>query len=406
MNLSLFIARRYFLSKRKRNFINIISGLSIVAIAFSTAALVIVLSVFNGLEGLLRTLNSAFDPEIKIEAAKGKTFEATHELLSKIESVTGVAIATEVLEDYGYVRYRDADMVVTMKGVGDNFIDQHRIDPSIVDGKLKLRDSLGQYAILGKGIQYQLSVSVNESIYPLQVFYIKNGKTTIDPTKLYSVSAIQPGGVFSIEKNFDENYVLLPIDFVRHLTGYHNRCTSLEIKTTSGSNIQKIKNAIQQQLGNDFVVLTNDEQHQELYKLVKIEKLFTFISMGLLAAIASINIFFSLMMLAIEKKKDISIFFAMGAQKSTIKNIFLKEGALIAGSGAMAGLLLGALVCWAQDQFGLVSMGMESAIVNAYPVKMKLVDFASIGSVMIVITFLTSFYPALLASRSYSANQL
>ena len=129
MNLSLFIARRYFLSKRKRNFINIISGLSIVAIAFSTAALVIVLSVFNGLEGLLRTLNSAFDPEIKIEAAKGKTFEATHELLSKIESVTGVAIATEVLEDYGYVRYRDADMVVTMKGVGDNFIDQHRIDP-------------------------------------------------------------------------------------------------------------------------------------------------------------------------------------------------------------------------------------------------------------------------------------
>ncbi|MBS1557575.1 MAG: ABC transporter permease [Bacteroidetes bacterium] len=406
MNLSLFIARRYFLSKRKRNFINIISALSVVGIAFSTAALVIVLSVFNGLESLLRSLNHAFDPEIKIEAVMGKTFEVNEKILSKMKSIEGVAIVTEVLEDYGYLRYRDADMVVTMKGVSANFIDQHRIDQSIVDGKLKLKDSLGQYAILGKGIQYQLSIPVEGSVYPLQFFYIKNAKTTLDPSKLYSVSALQPGAVFSIEKNFDENYVLLPIDFVRNLTGYDNRCTSLEIKTQNGRSPQNVKAALQQVLGKDFVVLTNDEQHQELYKLVKIEKLFTFISMALLMAVASINIFFSLMMLAIEKKKDISIFFALGAPKNMIQKIFLNEGALIALAGAASGLLLGALVCWAQDRFGLVGMGMESAIVNAYPVKMKALDFISIGSVITVITFLTSFYPATLATRSYSSAQL
>ncbi|MBS1951570.1 MAG: ABC transporter permease [Bacteroidetes bacterium] len=378
-----------------------------VGIAFSTAALVIVLSVFNGLEDLLRSLNNSFDPEIKIELVKGKTFEADEKLISTIKSTEGVDIVTEVLEDYGYLRYRDADMVITMKGVSDNFLDQHRIDKSIIEGKLRFRDSLGQYAIIGRGIRYQLSVVVGESLYPLQVYYIKNAKTsTVDPSKLYSVAGIQPGAEFSIEKNVDESYVLLPIEFVRNLTGYGNRCTSLEVKINSASDLQKVKAAILHQLGKDYSVLTNDEQHKELYKLVKIEKLFTFVSMALLTVVASINIFFSLMMLAIEKKKDISILMAMGSQKSTINTIFLSEGALIAFTGAISGLLLGALTCWAQDQFGLIGMGMESAIVNAYPVKIKWIDFISIGSVIVMITFLTSFYPARLASRSYSTAQL
>jgi len=405
MNLSLFIARRYFFSKRKKNFINIISVLSMVGVAFSTAALIIVLSVFNGFEGLLRSLNNAFDPEIKIEAAKGKSFVVNEKLLENIRSTPGVQLVTEVIEDYALFRYRDADVVATMKGVGDNFIDQHRLDSHIVDGKLKLQDSLGSYAIIGGGIRYALSISVKESIYPLQVFYIKNARAgQIDVSKLYSQRSIQPGAVFSIEKNIDENYVLLPLEFVKDLMNYGDKRTSLEVKVLPTTDIKNVQASIQKQLGNDFSVLTNEEQHKDIFRLLKIEKLFTFISLTLLILVGSINIFFSLMMLALDKKKDISILSAMGAHASLIKKIFLAEGALIAFTGAASGLLLGGLICWAQDQFGLVGMG--NAIVSSYPVKMKMFDFASVTFVIVVITFLISIYPARMASRSFSIEQL
>ncbi|HLZ17144.1 MAG TPA: FtsX-like permease family protein [Cyclobacteriaceae bacterium] len=407
MNLSLFIARRYFFSKRKKNFINIISGLSMVGVAFSTAALVIVLSVFNGLEGLIRSLYTSFDPPLKIEAREGKSFPVDGSLITKVKSVENVEVVTEVIEDYAYLRYRDADMIVTMKGVGSNFIDQHRLDGHVVDGELKLRDSLGNYAIIGRGVQYALSISPKESLSPLQVFYIKNSRGgQIDPSKLYSLRSIQPGAVFAIEKNIDENYVLLPLEFVQDLMSYGNNRTSLEVKVTAGVDIRKVQASIKKQLGQTFSVLTNDEQHQDIYRLVKIEKLFTFIALTLLILVASINIFFSLMMLAIDKKKDISILTAMGAQPLFIKRIFLSEGALIAFAGAAFGLVLGGLICWAQDRFGIVGMGMNNAIVSSYPVKMKVVDFAAVSTVIVAITLLISFYPAKLASRSYSIEQL
>ena len=407
MNLPFFIARRYFFSKRKTNFINIISGLSMVGVAFSTTALVIVLSVFNGLEGLLRSLNNSFDPEIKIQAVKGKSFEVDGGFLKKIKSVDGVEIVTEVIEDYAYLRYRESDIIVTMKGVSPNFLDQHRLDDSIVEGELKFQDSLGSYAIIGRGVRHALSVSVKESIFPLQVFYIKNAKSSvIDPSKLYSTRSIMPGAVFSIEKNVDENNIFLPLNFVADLMDYGNKRTSLEVKVISGVNIKRVQASIQKQLGEKFEVLTNDEQHKDLYRLLNLEKLFTFISFTLLIVIASINIFFSLMMLAIDKKKDISILSSIGAQPNLIKRIFLTEGALIAFGGAAIGLLQGGIVCWAQQQFGLVSMGMDSAIVNAYPVEMKLTDFISVAAVMVAITFAVSFYPASLAARSYSVQHL
>jgi len=378
-----------------------------VGVAFSTAALIIVLSVFNGFEGLLRSLNNAFDPEIKIEAKKGKSFVVNDELLKSIKEISGVQVVTEIIEDYAYFRYRDADVIATMKGVGDNFIDQHRLDDHIVDGQLKLKDSLGSYAIMGRGVQSALSVSVKESISPLQVFYIKNAKGgQIDPSKLYSLQGIQPGAVFSIEKNIDENYVLLPLEFAKDLMDYGDRRTSLEIKVLPNTDIKNVQTSIQKLLGSDFSVLTNEEQHKDIFRLLKIEKLFIFIALTLLILVGSINIFFSLMMLALDKKKDISILSAMGADSFLIKRIFLTEGALIAFTGAASGLLLGGVICWAQDQFGLVGMGMGNAIVSSYPVKMKVLDFASVSIVIVIITFLISFYPARLASRSFSIEQL
>lgn len=377
-------------------------------VAFTTAALIIVLSVFNGLEGLLRSLYSSFDPELKIEAVKGKSFEINDGLISKIKSIPGVEIVTEVIEDFAYVRYREADLVVTVKGVSGNFIDQHRLDDHIDEGKLKLNENGINYAIVGRGVKYALSINLEDDFNLLQVFYIKKLKfsPSLDPSQLYAHKTIKPGAVFSIEKNYDENYIFLPLEFVRDLMDYGIKRTALEVKTTGRNDTKIIQNQIKQKLGESFIVRTNEEQHQDLYRLLKIEKLFTFLSLSLLITIGSTNIFFSLMMLAIDKKKDISILSALGAGQNLIRRIFLTEGALISFIGAATGLILGALICWMQDRFGLVSMGMENAVVPNYPVEMKWIDFVSTSGVIVLVTFLVSVYPASRAAKFYSPDQL
>lgn len=407
MNLSFFIARRYLFSTQKKNFINVISIISVVVVTIITAALIIVLSVFNGLEDLLRSLNSSFDPEIKIEAAEGKSFEVDEELIRKIRSVPGVEIVSEVIEDYAYVRYRDANQPVTLKGVSDNFLDQHRLDHSIIDGELALKKGNISYAIIGSGVQNTLSVAVSDKSHSLNIFYVKNVRSgTLDPSKLYTRKSILPGAVFSIVQSFDENYVIVPLDFARDLLNAGNKRTSLEIKTGASANIDAVEKDIQNAIGQAYVVLNHEEQHKDLYKLLRMEKLFAFLALTLLFAIGSINIFFSLMMLALDKKKDISVLSAMGASVSTIRNIYLMEGALIGFFGTMLGLALGGFLCWVQSNYSIISMGMETSVTDGYPVKMIVSDFVYVLIVMFSITFLISYRPATVASRFVSVENL
>lgn len=406
MNLSFFVARRYFLSRRKKNFINIISVLSMVGVAFATAALIIVLSVFNGLEVLLRSLYSSFDPEIKIEATKGKSFPVDDAWLKNIRSIPGVKVVTEVIEDYAYVRYRDASMVVTIKGVSTNFLEQHRLDQHIVEGELKLMQDSVPFAILGRGVRYTLSAEVDDDMRALRMYYVRNVRPgTMNPTSLYSQKSIRPGSVFSIEKNYDENYIFVPLSFARDLLNYGNRRTSVEVQTENGRMLD-VQKQLKQKLGASFAVLTNEEQHKDLYRLLNMEKLFTFLSLSLLLLVASINILFSLMMLAIDKKKDISVLCSLGASTNLIRNIFLVEGALISFLGAGAGLVFGGVICYLQDRVGLVGMGMENAVVSNYPVDIRAGDFLVTSAVIIAVSFLVSFRPAVLASRSYSLAEL
>jgi lipoprotein-releasing system permease protein len=377
-------------------------------VAISTAALIIVLSVFNGLESLLRNLNNSFDPEIKIEATQGKSFPVTNELTKKIVAVPGVKLITEIIEDYAYARYRDANQVVTIKGVSENFVQQARIPKdNIVDGKLQIKDGKVSYAIVGRGISNALSIDVHDQMIPLQLYYIKNVQaTSLDPSQLYSQRNILPGGIFSIVQNLDDNYVIVPLSFAQELLNYGNKRTSLEIKVKEGFEIRSIQKNLKTVLGKDFFVLNQDEQHKDLYRLLKMEKLVTFLSLSLLLSIGSINIFFSLMMLAIDKKKDISVLFAMGAPKELIRNIFLAEGALISLIGAIIGICMGGFFIWLQTQFGLVSMGMESSVTESYPVKVAFWDFLYTLGVVTLITFSISIRPAILASNRYSLQSL
>jgi lipoprotein-releasing system permease protein len=407
MNLSYFIARRYLFSRRKKNFINFISILSLVGVAFSTAALIIILSVFNGLEDLLRSLNNSFDPQIKIEAVQGKSFPVDDGLLNKIKSVDGVDIVTEVIEDYAYLRYRDGNQVVKLKGVSDNYLQQQRIDDKIVEGELRLKHGDVNYAILGVGVQYALSVPIGDDQFGLQVYYINNVQSgNLDPSRLYSQKTILPGASFSILQNFDENYVIVPLSFAQELMKYENRRTSLEIKVKPEASLSQVQSSLRELMGESFSVLNHEEQHKDIYRLLKMEKLFTFLAFSLLLGISALNIFFSLMMLVLDKKKDIAILAAMGASQRLIRNVFLKEGAMIALAGTTLGLVLGGAFCWVQSVFGVISMGMASAVSEGYPIKIVPTDFLYTMLVVALITMLVSFKPAIQASRIVPIREL
>jgi len=370
-------------------------------VAFGTAALVIVLSVFNGLEGLIRSLYSSFDPELKVEAAEGKWFETSEGLLNQVNSVPGVEVVSEIIEDNALVRYKDSEMVARIKGVSSNFREQQRLDRVIVHGKPDLEQQDINYAILGLGVSHKLSISPKDQFSALQVYYPKHGPTrTTNLSSLYTQKTISPGGIFAIEKQYDEQYIFVPLDFAVELFEYQQKRTSLEIKIAAGFDMLEVQDALSQVLGSDFLITNKDQQHPSLFKAIKIEKLFSLVTFFFILALASLSIFFTLNMLVIEKQKDISVLMALGAPDRLIKSIFWFEGAIISLTGAAIGLLLGFAVCSIQINFGIISMGMQTSVVNAYPVKMHFLDFLNTAICVLIITILASYRPASLASKT------
>ena len=408
MNPSSFIAGRYFRSKKKRNFITVLSIISMVGVAVGTIALVVVMSVFNGLEDLIKSLFASFDAELKVEPAVGKSFLAPKEWLSQIEQIEGVAILTEVIEDNALFEHDGNQLVAKIKGVSDNFLDQGRFSKGYYWGDTSLGTDIRPGAILGRGVGFFLSVNLEEINSTVKVFYPKAPRSaaSIDPSQLYASAQLEPRGFFSIEQQFDDGYVLAPLNFTRDLLNYGEKRTSLEIKIKEGYEIKDVQDALKNHLGPDFIVKNADEQHAGLIRTVKLEKLFVFLTLTFILAIASFNIFFSLSMLAIEKKKDIAVLKAMGARDRLIRGIFLKQGALIAFSGALIGLVFGYLLVIAQDTFGLVSLGISSAVVDAYPVRIVLSDFFYISVAVISITLIASWRPAIIASRVDTVREL
>jgi lipoprotein-releasing system permease protein len=395
MNVPFLIAKRYFFSKKKRNIISIISNIAMIGVAVGSMALIIVLSVFNGLEDLIRAIYSSFDSDLKITAAEGKSFETDTEFMNRIRRTPGVYVVSEVIEDNALLRYNDRQMVVKMKGVSENFFEQNDVDSSIVEGHHQLILNSTNYALVGRGVQYQLSIRPGNQFVPMQFMYPRNTKfNPLNPEGAFNNQNILPGGVFAIERQYDDAYVFVPLSFAEELLEYGSRRTSLEIRVDPEYRIEQVKRTLQEVLGPEFKVLNSDEQHTSLLRAVKVEKLFVFITFAFILLIASLNIFFSLSMLVIDKKKDIAILASMGATAKTIRNIFLLEGALVACIGAAYGLSLGMLVCNLQQTFGLVSMGMATSVVEDYPVKMQVEDFILTGVAIIVITILVSIRPA------------
>ena len=378
-----------------------------VGVAIGTMALVVVLSVFNGLEDLIRSLYQSFDPELQVQPYEGKSFVRTDSLYQVVLNTEGVALVTEVIEDNAYLRYMENEAVVKVKGVSDNFLDQNRLQNSIVAGRLLLQEGNIPYAVVGRGLQYRLGISISNDFYALQLYYPKNIQAGLsDPSRLTNRKLVMPSGVFALERQYDEQYVFVPLSLAQDLMSYGDKRTSFEIKVAEGYSRNSVQKALSARLGAQFVVKNSDEQHASLLKAIRIEKLFVYLTFSFILAIASFNIFFSLTMLAIDKKKDIAVLRSMGATTSLVKKIFQFEGAIISLGGALIGLVAGLAVCFIQDRFGIISMGMESSILDAYPVKMNPLDFVFTALSVIIITWLASFNPARLASKTPMAEHL
>lgn len=407
MNFPFFIARKYFLSGKKKNFINVISIISMIVVAIGTMCLIIALSVFNGLEGLLRSMYGNFDPDIVVTPSVGKSFENNPILIEKMRAANGVIGVSEVIEDNVLVQYKEAQRLVRMKGVSRDFDEYSGIKNVMVSGQFPLvRDSIG-YALIGRGVQYDLSLSLKNDFYTLQMYYPKDiAPGVVNPTRMYNLLNIIPGGIFAIEKYYDDNYVFVPVEFAQELLNYGNRLSGYDIYVDKEVDAVQIKQELQAIVGKAFQVRLGEELHSDLYKVLKIEKLFVFLILVAIIGIASINIFFSLTMLVIEKKKDISVLFAQGATSQLIRNIFLYEGCIVAFTGASIGLVLGVGLSLLQENYGLVSMGMDSAIVNSYPVEIVFADVMYTVIAIIVITLLASIKPAIKAGKSFSTHTL
>ncbi|MFZ9046030.1 MAG: FtsX-like permease family protein [Cyclobacteriaceae bacterium] len=407
MNLPFFIARRYFLSKKKKNFINIISLISMLVVGIGTMALIIVLSVFNGLEGLLRSIYGSFDPDIYITATEGKSFHYTDDSRQIIQHQPGVVSVTDIIEDNVLIKYKNSQRVVRMKGVSESFLAQNRIQQSLVYGEAKLSDGDFNYAILGRGIQYDLSINPDNEFYTIQIYYPKNIRPgVLNPTSLYSVKHIIPAGIFAIEKYYDENYLFVPLAFANSLLNYQQRRTGIEIELSEDVDANTVKADLQRKLGSTLHVRLGEEIHQDLYKILKIEKLFVYIIFSLIIGIASINIYFALTMLVIDKRKDIAVLSTQGAPKSLIRKIFLYEGSIVALTGALVGMVLGLTISLLQQEFKIISMGAQTTIMDAYPIKVEFLDVFLSMACIVTITLIAAVPPAKKAAEKISMRTL
>jgi lipoprotein-releasing system permease protein len=388
-----YIARRYLLSRKSTNVINLISGISVFGVTTGTMALVIILSVFNGLDTLIRSLFSTFDPDLKIELNEGKRFSLDSEMLSQIRQINEVMYVTEVLQENALVRYDDREMVVSVKGVGSEFASMSGIDTMLFDGRFVLEENGRPLAVVGYGIASQLSVGL-AFIDPL-IFYAPRHDASInDPEKAVTREVAFPSGIFSVQQEIDHSVILVPLTFARDLFNEEKRISALEVKLRPGASESKVREEISHIIGDDFECRNRYQQQELLYKTIRSEKLIGFIILGFILLIASFNVIGSLTMLIIEKREDIRTLQHLGATLGEIRKIFMFEGWAVSLLGSLAGILLGVLFSVLQDKIGIIPLqGDGSFIVDYYPVLVLWEDLLAVFITVSAIGLIAAWYP-------------
>ena len=402
MKLSLYIAKRYLFAKKSRNAINIISAVSVAGVAVGTMALIIILSVFNGLERMVSVIFNTFDPDIKITAAAGKTFIPDTTRLKLLAKVEGLSCYSLTIEDNALLKYGSRQYIATIKGIDDNYAMVSNIDSSMWEGEFVLRNNKGRsYAVPGLGVATHLGIRVS-FITPLEIIYPKKtGSININAENSLNHKFIFPSGIFEVEKEYDSKYVYIPLDFARELTETEKGVSTIEIKFANNADPRAVQKDIKKIFGKDFVVQNHNEQQAIFYKVMRSERLAIFFILTLILIIASFNIIGSLTMLIIEKERDIEILKSLGADNNLIRKIFIFEGWLISIIGAFSGIILGFFICWLQQTYGLVKLQSESLIMDSYPVVLKIKDFIIVPGTVLLIGYWAAWYPVRFLTKKY-----
>ena len=376
--------------------------MSIIATAgvfVGAAALIIVLSVFNGFESLVTSLYNSFDADYVITPTSGKTFIPDSLQLNQLSTNPNIALVSQVLEENVLLKNGDKQYFATIKGVSPQLEKMERMQNLIVDGHLKFEAGGLPFASLGQGVAIGLSLSSNNSLYPLTV-YVPNRLSIpdlVNTANAFKILNINVSSVFSVQQDIDSKYFLVPISFARELLSYPKEVNAIEIYLKPNSSSGNMQELLQQKFGKHFIVKDKEQQHELLYKIMKSEKWAVFFILVFILIVASFNVIGSLTMLIIDKKKDIAILKSMGATMQTIKNIFLFQGMLISAYGAIGGIITGLVICFLQGQFGIIGLGTNgSFVLDAYPVKIMAIDVIYVSVTVLIIGLLAS----LIASRN------
>jgi lipoprotein-releasing system permease protein len=392
LNLPLHIARRYLISKKSHNIINVISGISVMGIMVGTMALIVVLSVFNGFESLVSSLYNSFNPDLEITIKNGKTFTLEQVQADRIRELPGVIHLTEVVEENALLKNGSRQYIAKMKGVGEEFNQMTAIDSAIIDGEYILQYGQKACGVFGAGVSYHLGVIPEDFADPVGI-YVPSRTADFKPglEQPFNQGNVIPSGVFSIQQDFDLSIVLVPIWFARELLEYTDEITALEIGLSADADLKGLKASIKQIAGENFDVKDRYEQEELLYKII-----------------ATFNVIGSLSMLIIDKQKDIAVLYSLGANRMLIKRIFLIEGLLISFTGALAGLVLGGMLSWIQQEFGIIKLGQGEGffIIDAYPVEVRAVDFLFVFITVFVIGYFAAWLPAKRLSRKSLEQKL
>lgn len=405
MNLPFYIARRYLFSKKKHNAINIISGVSVCGVALATMALVCTLSVFNGFQDMVAGFFTAFDPQLKITARRGKVFDGSEERIRAVCALPEVEVFTETLEENAMVQYKDRQAMVVLKGVEDNFEQLTAIDSILYGaGQFLLHDSVVDYGIMGVELISTLGTGL-EFVDPLQVFLPKrNAKVNMaNPGASFNRDYLHsPGTIFVVNQQpYDSKYILTSLGFLRRMLDYTTEVSAIELKLKPEANTSTVQAKIEQMLGEEFLVQNRYQQQADVFRIMEIEKLISYLFLTFILAVACFNVIGSLSMLILDKKDDVVTLRSLGADDKLIARIFLFEGRLITVFGAVTGVVLGLLLCFIQQKFGLISLGEGTGafVVDAYPVSVHAWDVALIFITVLTVGFLSVWYPVRYLSK-------
>ena len=398
--LSFDIARRYLYGKKSTNSINIITGISIFGISIGTAALILILSVFNGFEGLLSGLFNAFNPDLKVSPAKGKFFELPDDTYTALLNIEGVNSISRTIEEVALFEYKGSKEIGVIKGVDENYLNVTSLDSLINNGKYLLREDNIQYAIIGSGMRNKLSLNIDDKLSTVTIYMPQKKKKFIGG-KEFTSRDVYPSGVFSVRSEADYQYIITNLDFVSGLLDERNKVSFLEIKTDPAKNSNTIQKAVKSLLGEDFVVKDRYEQDEAYLKVMEIEKWITFLITGLTIVLIAFNLIGALWMIVLDKQKDIAVLKAMGYNSADVQKLYLSLGIFITLVGIILGIFLGLIGYFLQKEFGIIGLA-EGFLIDSYPVKLKVQDFFITGSTVLFIGFLASILPSYKASRTES----